>query len=54
MVAEVVRRSGVREGVLVAQSLTSFDLRARNWRDEAERLLGAIEGGTLEISHAVA
>jgi uncharacterized protein (DUF1501 family) len=27
------------EPVLVAQNLTSFDLRARNWRDEAERLL---------------
>jgi uncharacterized protein (DUF1501 family) len=30
------------EPVLVAQSLTSFDLRARNWRDEAERLLRAM------------
>jgi uncharacterized protein (DUF1501 family) len=27
------------EPVLVAQNLASFDLRARNWRDEAERLL---------------
>src|SRR5688572_25057707 len=27
------------EPVLVAQNLSSFDLRARNWRDEAERLL---------------
>ena len=27
------------EPVLVAQSLASFDLRARNWREEAERLL---------------
>jgi uncharacterized protein (DUF1501 family) len=30
------------EPVLVAQNLTSFDLRARNWRDEAERLLRAM------------
>ena len=30
------------EPVLVAQHLTSFDLRARNWRDEAERLLRAM------------
>jgi uncharacterized protein (DUF1501 family) len=30
------------EPVLVAQTLTSFDLRARNWRDEAERLLRAM------------
>src|SRR5687767_6212645 len=30
------------EPVLVAQNLTSFDLRARSWRDEAERLLRAM------------
>ena len=30
------------EPVLVAQSLTSFDLRARSWRGEAERLLRAM------------
>jgi len=30
------------EPVLVAQNLSSFDLRARNWRDEAERLLRAM------------
>lgn len=30
------------EPVLVARNLTSFDLRARNWRDEAERLLRAM------------
>ena len=33
------------EPVLVAQNLTSFDLRARNWRDEAERLLRAMYAG---------
>ncbi len=30
------------EPVLVARTLTSFDLRARSWRDEAERLLRAM------------
>lgn len=30
------------EPVLVAQSLSSFDLRARNWRSEAEALLAAM------------
>ena len=30
------------EPVLVAQNLASFDLRARSWRDEAERLLRAM------------
>ncbi|HET7745827.1 MAG TPA: DUF1501 domain-containing protein [Vicinamibacteria bacterium] len=32
------------EPVLVAQNLTQFDLRARNWRDEAERQLRAMYG----------
>jgi uncharacterized protein (DUF1501 family) len=43
--AQVPRSYIGGEPVLVAQSLTSFDFRARNWRDEAERLLHAMYDG---------
>jgi uncharacterized protein (DUF1501 family) len=40
--AQLVRSYLGPEPVLVAQTLTSFDLRARNWRSEAETLLTAM------------
>ena len=40
--AQLVRSLLGPEPVLVAQTLTSFDLRARNWRSEAETLLTAM------------
>jgi uncharacterized protein (DUF1501 family) len=40
--SQLVRSLLGPEPVLVAQTLTSFDLRARNWRSEAETLLTAM------------
>ena len=40
--SQLVRSFLGPEPVLVAQTLTSFDLRARNWRSEAETLLTAM------------
>src|SRR2546428_2408207 len=40
--AQVPRSYIGGEPVLVAQTLASFDFRARNWRDEADRLLHAM------------
>jgi len=40
--SQLVRSLLGPEPVLVAQTLTSFDLRARNWRNEAEALLTAM------------
>lgn len=40
--SQLVRSFLGPEPVLVAQTLTSFDLRARNWRSEAETLLRAM------------
>jgi uncharacterized protein (DUF1501 family) len=42
--SQLVRSFLGPEPVLVAQTLSSFDLRARNWRSEAETLLTAMYG----------